>query len=369
MVKIPEEYFGKCLKYDDICDILHEKHNTNAKARREQIENWEIYYQIEKVKGKYIVVKEYDEPDVSCAKTKQAYTEYIEALILSMLYEEFRERQIEPVMYKTYNELFCDLALTNEQYYQWKHLFDRRNRLDQKQKEIKKDIEKRIVNELPTKITKDLEEIEGGFESIKSKMIFREMAKMDYAERNIEKYYSISYSMLKRTVDNALKSMQKRFIINYSTTFKVYKRVFYEDSETGVKKVKTVGRIVTTEEENKILSILSKGLEEFGIKNEDELVKLRYSSLLDEKELYLDYNLYCSSLIQKEVDCDFYGKCLKIVYGRDAVKRELEYKIQTKQILNNNIVAYLRKSKQLDEIDKIVREYLIETNHKYIVKN
>lgn len=300
--------FNKPMKYKEICKMFGDEIlNASGNKRTNQLKRWNKEYLVTKDKTWYTIIRERtDEEKIALASTKE-YAIYIENILINMLKHLSDEADKNHVRF-SYHELFEKLGITNELYY-------------------------KVLNE--NKITKEEYSL---LVSTKNKI------DNDVVLFNLDVFFSESQTLLKRMIDDALKSMEQQMLIISGKSYRLFTNIKLPDGKYAITK-----HDCTDEETEEILYIFNSLLEKYHVKKINDIYGL-------EKEIRNSYFLEVSKKIRDTFKCDYYCKTFDIVLTRKGIDREYN-KLLNKNKLNNNVQNKLLNSKVLK---KSVAEVLLQ---------
>ena len=221
------------LTYKQICDIMEDKELRGGTNREKQLKRWKQYYDIEKNGRYYYIIKKYNEEELQLIENHGKYTTYIENILIYKL-SQINNQEIS----LTYRELFEGLFMVNKDYYKAKY-----NKHDY-------------------------------FEQITCPSL---QNKEDIIESNMGLFFGISSRLLKRILDDSIKSMENRKLLVTHKSFRLYKK---EDN-------KIISHDCTNEEIIKITEIQNRIMDKYN------LYKIQQSYQLDwntRNQFYDDIN-------------------------------------------------------------------------------
>ena len=159
---------------------------------------------------------------------------------------------------------------------------------------------------------------------------------------NLRKFFKLSNKLLKEIVLNSLDSMERRHLILYDKTYKLY--ILPKAEGEKIKE-----RNITDKERSMILDWTNEALEMLGYKTEwipNEEDKNKFDDYMDAK--IFEYFGY-----------DTYAKAVKIILAPNGLKREA-FRIDCRHQLNQNIQSKLLESKEMDNIIRSLNKQFIK---------
>lgn len=285
------------LTYKQICGIMQEEELRGGTNRNKQLKRWQQYYDIEKNGKYYYIIKKYNDDELQLIENHGKYTTYIENILIHKL-SQINEQEIS----LTYRELFEGLFMVNKDYYKAKYR--------------KHDYFEQI-----------------NCPSIKNKE--------DIIESNMGLFFGISSRLLKRILDDSIKSMENRKLLVTHKSFRLYKK------ENNM----IISHDCTNEEIIKITEIQNRIMEKYN------LYKIQQSYQLDwytRNQFYDDIN----ETIRKEMGYSFYCNSIRFLLSNEALKRTYQKSLNGEK-LNNNIQNKLLTSKEMEIISKSLNEQFV----------
>lgn len=293
-----------CEKYNVSYDS---KHSTRCK---QQLSKLCIFEQ----QGRnYNLIRELTEQEKLAFSNK--FTDYITDLLIKHLVGKGTE-----VTY-TYAEIFEKMGMVNER---WRK--GRTNFYNKKQYKQSTEISK-------FKYLITQEETNDGLTDYK------------VIKYNLRRFFRLSNKLLKEIVTNSLDSMERRKLILYDKTFKLYILPKEEGEQLH-------WREVTNTERSMILDWVNEALDMLGYKSEwipSEEDKDRFDDYIDAK-------------IFEHFGYDTYAKAVRLILAPNGLQRE-SFKIDCRRQLNQNVQTKLLESKEMDDIirslnKQFVNEYI-----------
>lgn len=166
--------------------------------------------------------------------------------------------------------------------------------------------------------------------------------KNNIVKYNIKSFFRISNKLLKEIVVNSLTSIEKRNLLSWDKTYKLYilpkKKGDY-----------LIERDITDEECSKILSWTKEALDILGYKTE------WMPSKKDKKKL----TEYVNNKILKEFGYDTYAKAIRLRLAPSSLQRET-HNVDCRKHLNKKVVNKLLASKELKGILESIKEQCID---------
>lgn len=308
-INILDDYIGKEVTYKELCNILDIKYyKGNSKIR--QLEYIQCYYKLEKNKTKYKIVKRYDKPFEYVDLRQSPYYEDIEALILYAL----NCSESHCVNWSISKALMLT-SMVNANYYLGK--------------------EKLIDTSTVLEVDK----------------------------QDLENFYIMTYNKLRAIFENVLKSMKRKYLIDFSIDTMICKKetnIQYNDlnepelNEHGniIYTVDKIYREATIEEQKKILEIGRETLLEMGYNNVQECFIHKG---------WERYKTKMNGKLRKRCNIEFSYNGYTIVKNTEAIEKEVSNIFEHKHRLNKLIVDALYNSKdKLLPADTEDREVLID---------
>lgn len=165
--------------------------------------------------------------------------------------------------------------------------------------------------------------------------------KEDIIESNMGLFFGISSRLLKRILDDSIKSMENRKLLVTHKSFRLYKK------ENNI----IISHDCTNEEIIKITEIQNRIMDKYN------LYKIQQSYQLDwhtRNQFYDDIN----ETIREEMGYAFYCNSIRFLLSNEALKRTYQ-KSLNRQKLNNNIQNKLLTSKEMEIISKSLNEQFV----------
>lgn len=282
---------GDTFTYKKLCEVLEEEYSKGGNAKKKQLEDWERYFEYEKIKTKIKIlnIRNKPLPDVNKMLGKSKYYSDLETIILYAL-NETKDGVIDCSISKALE--FTNMVNQN-------YSFARNN-----------------VNDVSEKLDID----------------------RDY----LYAFYNMSHAKLKKIFENALNTMVNKSLITRQDIL----MVCYEDEnekvitiENGKMKTekKKKFRQMTDEENARILEI------------EREVFKIL--SCTDKQNCFMigkwgEFRKLTIQKIQSELNILFYYNNYHIVTSKKIVEKEITERmsIYAKDNLNNNILKSIETS-------------------------
>ena len=292
---------GELLSYKEICSRLNIEYCTGGE-KKNQIEKLRRYFEIEKIKTKYLITDIYKEPkesDVRPPASNAIYIKYIETVLLQYL--------IRKEGYHTYittTDLFNLLGMTNKEYKNYKYNYE---------------------------------------PLIESDPVFT------YFE--VHNFYDRSYSFFTGIIDRGLESLRRRgYVTYYKGIFLISKKI--EGSRDYVEIEATVSEI------KEIMKVRHMVLRKFNL---EDYSQVRYLSTRDQKKYYKQVD----EILYKRFGWKKVYEVYHIIYTKEilieAIERnqiELERLAMNEVIVNKiNNQAEVKKEKSKD---KVIEDYLYD---------
>lgn len=309
-MSILDNYKKKELSYKELCGILDIKY-TSGEAKTRQLEYIQCYYKLEKIKTKYKIVKKYEQPLEYIDLRQSPYYDDIEALILYAL-----DSSENNCVNWSISKALRLTSMINTNYYL-------------------------------------------GREKLSDTSTVLEVDKQD-----LENFYIMTYNKLRAIFENVLKSMKRKYLIDFSIDTMICKKetnIKYNDlnepelNEYGniIYTVDKIYREATVEEQEKILQIGRETLLEMGYNN------------IQECFIHKQWDKYknkMNSKLRKRCNIEFSYNGYTIVKNTKAIEKEVSNIFEHKHRLNKLIVEALYKSKdKLLPEDVEDREVLIDS--------
>lgn len=266
--------------YKKMCELLGEEIKT-GESKKSQEKKWKRYFDYEKEKQKYIIVKIYDEPlpptDGRVLGNNNEYVEHIKFILLNYL-----SKQEGYTAKITLKKLFLLLGMINHNY-------------------MKADNSELIVNN--DCIT----------------------------EYQINHFYQRTYQKLRETIFSSLKNLKNRCLILYEEITMININIKINEYE-----IKNIDREATDKEKELILKVHKEVLEDMGLESMI-LVHLKFK----QNEFYNRVN----SLIRERYNINYSYTDIKIIYNYENIveaKEQAELQMQ-KRMLNDKFINSVNK--------------------------
>lgn len=159
-------------------------------------------------------------------------------------------------------------------------------------------------------------------------------------ENNLYKFFISSSKILKEIIRNSLNSMQKRRLLYWKPTYRVYKKLDNGSVISYNCDKELAGKILDWE--NEALSYLGYKTKWFG---KDTKAKNYLNQYVNQHLNQYGYN--------------YYTDAVDLTLATESIKREA-HKIDCQYILNNNIQTKLLESKEMDNIIKTLNKQFIK---------
>ncbi len=293
------------MKLKELCEQCNIPYNKEHPKR--SLQKLEQVYIINKQGRDYTIVRELT--DIEKLAFNSKFSDYITDLLIKQL-------SLSETTVFTYTELFEKLGLVNEFYKQ-----ARSNLYSHKP-----------YYETP-KFTYDITDYELNNGDTEYHII----------ENNLYKFFISSSKILKEIIRNSLNSMQKRRLLFWKPTYRVYKKL-----DNGL----VLSYNCDKELAGKILDWENEALEYLGYKTKWFGKDTKAKNYLNQ---YVNQHL-------NQLGYDYYTDAIDLTLATESIKREA-YKVDCRYILNNNIQTKLLESKEMENIitslnKQFIKEYI-----------
>lgn len=167
------------------------------------------------------------------------------------------------------------------------------------------------------------------------------MTEYNIVESNLRKFFFTSNKLLKEIVRNSLNSMQKRRLIYWKPTYRLYKK--RQDSPP-------IQHDCTTEEAGQILDWENEALTIVGYKSK---------WFGNDEKANNTFHDYVNSKIKENFGYDYYGDAIDFTLAIESIQKEA-YKIDCRRLLNQNVQTKLLESKEMDNIIRSLNKQFIQ---------
>ena len=294
------------MKLSELCDKYGVAYNKNHADRcRKQLEKYCIF---ERKGNNYTIIRELTDEEKLLMSDK--FTDYMSDILIKHLSSKGRQ-----VTY-TYSELFELTGMIN---HNWR---EGRNNVYGEAYEKKNETDK-------FDYALSQEEKEGG---LSNSLII---------EYNLKRFFKTSNRLLKEIVNNSLTSIEKKHLLYWDKTYKLY--IFPKKKGDYL-----IEKVATEDERSKILDWTKEALDKLGYKTEwipVEKDRIAFNKFIDDK-------------IKENFGFDTYAKAVRLTLAQDSLKREA-YKIDCRRMLNNNVQTKMLESKEMDLIVKALNKQFV----------
>ena len=294
------------MKLSELCDKYGVAYNKNHADRcRKQLEKYCIF---ERKGNNYTIIRELTDEEKLLMSDK--FTDYMSDILIKHLSSKGRQ-----VTY-TYSELFELTGMIN---HNWR---EGRNNVYGEAYEKKNETDK-------FDYALSQEEKEGG---LSNSLII---------EYNLKRFFKTSNRLLKEIVNNSLTSIEKKHLLYWDKTYKLY--IFPKKKGDCL-----IEKVATEDERSKILDWTKEALDKLGYKTEwipVEKDRIAFNKFIDDK-------------IKENFGFDTYAKAVRLTLAQDSLKREA-YKIDCRRMLNNNVQTKMLESKEMDLIVKALNKQFV----------
>lgn len=298
------KYGGEGYKYKDICALFGDNKATGGKDRATQLEKWQKKYEIDKVGTRYIIQRELSPEEIQLIGNHGKFTTYIQAMLVWLLgQQESHEVRMG------YKDIFEFMHIVNQRYYSVKYGAERLE----------------YMYEAASETESNPDEIN------------------DY----LEAFYESSNRSLKRMVRESLESMSKRNLIIYSKSYRLFKRVYVQETKSW----KVEKHECTDEEVSAILRMYIETMKKFNVK-EERFIHILPPILI--KAFYAEID----EMIQERFGYDYHRETFKILLAEGFEHDFQPIRTETTQRLNENVQDKL--SNQTDLVDTMKTTGLLE---------
>lgn len=304
--------YNRPYKYKELCELMNCSIMKSTNSRKAQLADWRQYYDIEKNGTFYIIRQKYNDNEITLLEKNGKFNTYICDLIA----EHFIKTKKE-ICTMTYYELFEMLSMVNEEYH---------NAKNNQWLEISK-----FLNEIHIPQQK--------LDMLHTTSYAIIEADLDFLFRKITR-------QLKVTVNNSLKSMNKKGYIIYSESFKLYKK--------PIKGVIFPPKICNDKETQEILDAQNKALQLIGKKKKQDLNYIT-------NEQYKIYHNYVTDFIKEKYGYDSYSSAVKMIISPTGMQMQLQH--NDRKTLNDRVQEKMLLSKELNIVSKQMVQLFVD---KYI---
>lgn len=281
---------NELLSYKEICEEMNDTIKSGGKNRKEQLLKWQKLYDIEKIKTKYIIKRSLTIEEREILESDGKFATYIQNLLVWLL-----KQQNNYELRIGYKELFEYMKMVNERYYVIKY------------KEEKVEYTQNIAQDINVNI-----------ESI---------------ENNLDTFYRISNKFLKDMMRRALNSMQKRGLIIYCKSYRMFKKIYIKEINSYV----VDKHDCSIDEVSEIMQFYVETMKKFNIKEYNhinvlpDILKREFYHQIDEK-------------IFDKFGYDYHREVFRIILSKGI---EYELMSSTQQRLNQNVQTGLKGSSDI----------------------
>lgn len=294
------------MKLSELCDKYGVTYNGKHTDKcRKQLEKYCIF---ERKGNNYTIIRELTDEEKLLMSDK--FTDYMSDILIKHLSNEGRQ-----VTY-TYSELFEVTGMIN---HNWR---EGRNNVYGEAYKKKNETDK-------FDYALSQEEKEDG---LSNSLII---------EYNLKRFFKTSNKLLKEIVNNSLTSIEKKHLLYWDKTYKLY--IFPKKKGDYL-----IERDATEDERSKILDWTKEALDKLGYKTEwipVEKDRIAFNKFIDDK-------------IKENFGFDTYAKAVRLTLAQDSLKREA-YKIDCRRMLNNNVQTKMLESKEMDLIIKALNKQFV----------
>ena len=294
------------MKLRELCEKYGVRYNVHNPVRsRKQLSK---FCEFERNENDYTIIRELSDEEKILVSDK--FTTYIENILINRLVIN----NAEELTY-TYTDLFEILGLVNDN---WR---TGRNNI------FGKLGKKQLIE--TNKFDYNVIQNDEGF------------TKNNVVKYNIKSFFRISNKLLKEVVVNSLTSIEKRNLLSWDKTYKLY--------ILPKKKGDTlIERDITDEERSKILDWTKEALDMLSHETEWIPSKREKKNLTE----------YVNNKILKEFGYDTYAKAIRLRLTPSSLQRET-YNVDCRKHLNKKVVNKLLASKELKDILETIKEQCI----------
>lgn len=314
-----EEYVGQEITYKEFCEKVEIEPKTRIEKTR-QLKTFEPYMNLDVKRDRLLISRLYDKDEMLLVKRNSNFQDYFENLLILHLND--CPDNVAKFTYSDVEKLFC---LVNENYVKTKY--------NKKEYITSKDLKKNY-NRF------DFEDYEIAYD----------------INKNINLFFDVSDRIMRKIIDNALDSMEKRSLILVNKSFRLYREIYVpEINEFRLSKTDC-----TDEQKNEILDIKKRLMDKFGLKNERDIFFMKREPRL---KYYEEFNaeIKSSKLLDRN---DRSGKLFVVNLGKEGLQIEAD-KIESttnKKMLNTNFQYKLLKTNELLCINEWIKSKLVEDN-------
>jgi len=314
-----EEYVGQEITYKEFCKQVEIEPKTRIEKTR-QLKTFEPYMNLDVKRDRLLISRLYDKDEMLLVKRNSNFQDYFENLLILHLND--CPDNVAKFTYSDVEKLFC---LVNENYVKTKY--------NKKEYITSKDLKKNY-NRF------DFEDYEIAYD----------------INKNINLFFDVSDRIMRKIIDNALDSMEKRSLILVNKSFRLYREIYVpEINEFRLSKTDC-----TDEQKNEILDIKKRLMDKFGLKNERDIFFMKREPRL---KYYEEFNaeIKSSKLLDRN---DRSGKLFVVNLGKEGLQIEAD-KIESttnKKMLNTNFQYKLLKTNELLCINEWIKSKLVEDN-------
>lgn len=302
------------LKYKEICELMGEEPIKNSGSlKNQQIRRWRQFYEIEKDGMFFTIKRKYKINELDLIEYEGKYTSYIKDTLIKYL---ITLGTYETVL--SYYDIYEITQMVNKTYHTAKNNMYRNS----KYVEINK------------------------FKTTQNPM------ERQYIETMLNVFFLRSGRILKQNINNALDIMQRESLIIYDKTFLLYKNPIQHIDNDVIWYENQPRHICTEKEKSIMIDFKNESLKAAGLRNLQDLIFCSWAT----KEIYNNNML---SLVQDNLNYDYYGDGVHLILGEKALERELKY-LSTK--INDNVQEQLSNN-----LKKDINKYLLtQMNTEYI---
>lgn len=294
-MEVQEIEYGKPYKYAEMIKLMNDK-VMQGSGKTTQLRKWRKNYQIEKDGRYYRIIKKLSDDEKALLNNDGKFRNYVESLIIELLE---RNKNNKEELHIGIEDLLYHLCLINSDFKKYSHNEDKKMQYcDQLSFETKCDI---------IQLT-----------------------------RNLDNFFDISLSLLKRLLKDSLNSMQEEFKIIYSKSFRFYRTKKNKKGET----IYFAEHNATQEEVSIVLDIYEQVMNEYGLKKEYQLY------CRSSYEIYLFYNAI-NKQVKEQLGYDVCFQIYKLILGKNAFK--VRHNKYASLKLNENVKNKLLKAKKLND--------------------
>ena len=299
---------GDTFTYKKLCEVLEVEYNSGGNIKKKQLEDWDRYFEYEKVgtKIKILNIRDKELPDINKMLGKSKYYSDLETLILYAL----NETKNKDYLILSVNKALKFTNMVNQNYFL----------------------------------------IIGNEESF--------CKQYDIDIEFLYSFKNLSRKKIKEIFENNLKTMEDKSLIKMNKVTmiceeKVINTSINEDGEV-IYETRKIFRKATTEEDSIILNAGKKVLKEMGIVRKHECVKLgRWTEYITK---VLEY-------VHDELEyIDFFYNAYEIISHKDIVIKEISEveKLNAENSLNTKMCEAMSLTKNKLIKNKEMRESLVD---------